>query len=77
MGFLKVSQNLSFNLVVPALNFSRKQVADIVGECEFDFDREFYKKFQEFIFKNDVIIERTIEVCLKPFDIKRARKFEG
>ena len=28
--FLKVSQNLSFNLVVPALNFSRKQVADIL-----------------------------------------------
>ena len=27
--FLKVSQNLSFNLVVPALNLSRKQVADI------------------------------------------------
>ena len=30
----------------------RKQVADIVGDCNFDFDQEFYKNFQEFIFQN-------------------------
>ena len=39
----------------------RKQAAEIVGECEFDFDREFYKKYQEFICKNPG--HTTKELC--------------
>lgn len=39
----------------------KKQVADIVGECNFDFDQEFYKKFQAFIFQNPG--HTTKELC--------------
>ena len=39
----------------------KKQVADIVGECNFDFDQEFYKKFQTFIFQNPG--HTTNELC--------------
>ena len=39
----------------------RKQVTDIVGECNFDFDQEFYKNFQGFIFQNPG--HTTKELC--------------
>ena len=39
----------------------RKQVADIVGECNFDFDQEFYQNFQGFIFQNPG--HTTKELC--------------
>ena len=40
----------------------RKQVADIVAECNFDFDQEFYKDFQDLFFKIRVIQLRN---CVK------------
>lgn len=39
----------------------RKQLADIVGECNFYFDQEFYKNFQGFIFQNPG--HTTKELC--------------
>ena len=39
----------------------RKQIADSVAECNFDFDREFYKNFQTFIFQNPG--HTTKELC--------------
>lgn len=42
----------------------KKQVADIVAECNFNFDAKFYKNFQEFIFKNPGHTTKELSVMI-------------